>query len=57
VLRAGVEPDEGLLNMVEMAFRAYDPCYGCATHALPGQMPLELRVRDARGAVVREARR
>jgi len=26
-----------LLNMVEMAFRAYDPCLGCATHALPGR--------------------
>ena len=25
--------------MVEMAFRAYDPCFGCATHSLPGQMP------------------
>ena len=33
---------EGLLNMVEMAFRAYDPCFGCATHSLPGQMPLEV---------------
>ena len=31
---------EGLLNMVEMAFRAYDPCLGCATHSLPGHMPL-----------------
>ena len=28
--------------MVEMAFRAYDPCFGCATHSLPGQMPLEV---------------
>ena len=28
---------EGMLNMVEMAFRAYDPCLGCATHALPGR--------------------
>src|SRR5574339_170798 len=40
---------EGLLNMVEMAFRAYDPCFGCATHSLPGQMPLEITVRDDRG--------
>ena len=39
--------NEGLLNMVEMAFRAYDPCYGCATHTLPGQMPLEVNVRKA----------
>jgi F420-non-reducing hydrogenase large subunit len=40
---------EGLLNMVEMAFRAYDPCFGCATHSLPGQMPLEVTIRDANG--------
>jgi F420-non-reducing hydrogenase large subunit len=43
---------EGLLNMVEMAFRAYDPCFGCATHSLPGQMPLEVTIRDPRGEVV-----
>ncbi len=36
--------DEGILNMVEMAFRAYDPCYGCASHSLPGQMPLEVNI-------------
>jgi F420-non-reducing hydrogenase large subunit len=41
-----------MLNRVEMAFRAYDPCFGCATHTLPGQMPLEVRVRDADGRVV-----
>jgi len=41
--------NEGLLNMVEMAFRAYDPCFGCATHSLPGQMPLEVTIRDAEG--------
>ncbi len=45
--------DEGKLNMVEMAFRSYDPCFGCATHTLPGQMPLEVRIRDANGEVVR----
>ncbi|MFQ6057528.1 MAG: Ni/Fe hydrogenase subunit alpha [Anaerolineae bacterium] len=37
---------EGLLNKVEMAFRAYDPCYACATHTLPGQMPLEINIYD-----------
>jgi F420-non-reducing hydrogenase large subunit len=42
---------EGLLNMVEMAFRAYDPCHGCATHSLPGSMPLLVRVHDHRGEV------
>jgi F420-non-reducing hydrogenase large subunit len=35
-----------------MAFRSYDPCFGCATHTLSGQMPLEVRVRDAKGHVV-----
>lgn len=45
-LISGKEVDEGLLNMVEMAFRAYDPCLGCATHALPGSMPLLVTVRD-----------
>jgi F420-non-reducing hydrogenase large subunit len=40
--------------MVEMAFRAYDPCYGCATHSLPGEMPLTLRIRDQEGKVVDE---
>jgi F420-non-reducing hydrogenase large subunit len=44
--------NQGLLNMVEMAFRAYDPCFGCATHSLPGQMPLEVTVRDSKGEVV-----
>lgn len=34
------EVNDGLLNMVEMAFRAYDPCFGCATHALSGRVPL-----------------
>jgi F420-non-reducing hydrogenase large subunit len=49
--------DEGVLNMVEMAFRAYDPCLGCATHALPGSMPLWLSVRDRQGNVVATLRR
>ncbi len=34
--------NDGLLNMVEMAFRAYDPCLSCATHSLPGKMPLQI---------------
>lgn len=36
--------DQGILNMVEMAFRAYDPCFGCATHFAIGQMPLEVSI-------------
>jgi F420-non-reducing hydrogenase large subunit len=43
---------EGLLNMVEMAFRAYDPCFGCATHSLPGQMPLVVILRGPEGEVL-----
>jgi F420-non-reducing hydrogenase large subunit len=45
---------EGLLNMVEMAFRAYDPCFGCATHTLPGHLPLRVRIYDHAGELVRE---
>jgi F420-non-reducing hydrogenase large subunit len=48
----GSTVNEGLLNMVEMAFRAYDPCFGCATHSLPGQMPLQVTIRDAAGETV-----
>ncbi len=43
---------QGLLNMVEMAFRAYDPCFGCAAHSLPGQMPLELNLRNPQGEII-----
>jgi F420-non-reducing hydrogenase large subunit len=46
------EVNDGILNMVEMAFRSYDPCLSCATHSLPGQMPLEVVVRDVDGNVV-----
>ncbi|HFQ95760.1 MAG TPA: Ni/Fe hydrogenase subunit alpha [Anaerolineae bacterium] len=52
LIRQGVIVTEGLLNRVEMAFRLYDPCMSCATHSLPGQMPLEVVVKDARGDVV-----
>ncbi|MBN2603343.1 MAG: nickel-dependent hydrogenase large subunit, partial [Candidatus Thermoplasmatota archaeon] len=36
--------DGGILNKVEMAFRAYDPCFACATHSLPGGMPLQIKI-------------
>ena len=44
--------NEGLLNTVEMAFRNYDPCMSCATHSLPGQMPLEIQIKDKDGNLV-----
>jgi F420-non-reducing hydrogenase large subunit len=40
--------NEGLLNRIEMAFRAYDPCFGCASHALPGHLPLCVNVYDSK---------
>jgi F420-non-reducing hydrogenase large subunit len=45
VIKKGVVND-GLLNKVEMAFRAYDPCFGCATHTLPGGMLLTVNIFD-----------
>lgn len=42
----GGKADDGLLNMIEMAFRAYDPCNGCATHALPGTVPVAVYIYD-----------
>jgi F420-non-reducing hydrogenase large subunit len=57
LIHKGVEATDGVLNMIEMAFRAYDPCFGCATHSLPGQMPLEVRIHGPGGDVVRVLRR
>ena len=51
------EVNDGLLNMVEMAFRAYDPCLACATHTLPGDMPLHIDIRDPRGELIRTVKR
>jgi len=48
---SGVEITEGLLNRIEVAIRAYDPCLSCATHAM-GQMPLVVELVDAEGRLV-----
>lgn len=50
---SGHEITEGLLNHIEVAIRAYDPCLSCATHAL-GQMPLIVQLEDEDGALVAE---
>ncbi len=47
----GKEITDGLLNNIEVAIRAYDPCLSCATHAL-GQMPLEVKLTDHEGNVI-----
>ena len=57
LIRAGVVVDNGLLDRIEMAFRAYDPCFGCATHSLPGHMPLQVTIRDVQGDTVDVLRR
>jgi F420-non-reducing hydrogenase large subunit len=49
LITKGTVVTDGLLNKIEMAFRNYDPCMSCATHSLPGQMPLEITIRDAEG--------
>jgi F420-non-reducing hydrogenase large subunit len=41
----------GLLNMVEMAYRAYDPCNSCATHTLPGELPIKAVIRRSDGSI------
>jgi F420-non-reducing hydrogenase large subunit len=56
LIHNGTVITDGLLNKVEMAFRSYDPCFSCATHSLPGQMPLEVIVRDAQGNEVERLR-
>jgi F420-non-reducing hydrogenase large subunit len=56
LIHKGVVSD-GILNMIEMAFRAYDPCHACATHSLPGRMPLEVNVYDCEGGLVRKLKR
>ncbi len=57
VIQAGKAISEGMLNRIEMAFRSYDPCMSCATHALPGQMPLEVVIYDAAGQIVQRISR
>jgi F420-non-reducing hydrogenase large subunit len=51
------EVNDGLLNKVEMAFRAYDPCFACATHFAIGEMPLEVNVFNDNKELVKNIRR
>jgi F420-non-reducing hydrogenase large subunit len=52
LIRKGTEVTDGILNMIEMSFRAYDPCFSCATHSLPGKMPLTVEIRDWNGELL-----
>ncbi len=49
--------DQGILNMIEMAFRSYDPCFSCATHSLPGNMSMTVNIRDLQGNILQQIRR
>jgi F420-non-reducing hydrogenase large subunit len=57
LIKKGEPVTEGILNKIEMAFRAYDPCFGCATHALPGESPLVVCVYDHDQTLLQEIHR
>jgi F420-non-reducing hydrogenase large subunit len=57
LVQAGMPVTDGILNKIEMAFRAYDPCLGCATHALPGETPMIVRIYNHQRELVQELRR
>jgi F420-non-reducing hydrogenase large subunit len=57
IITKGKVVEEGMLNRIEMAFRLYDPCLSCATHAAVGKMPLSVNIRDLSGAIIRTVSR
>ncbi|MFN2303786.1 MAG: Ni/Fe hydrogenase subunit alpha [Anaerolineales bacterium] len=57
LIKAGEPVSETALNKIEMAFRAYDPCIGCATHAQPGETPLKIKLFDYHHNLIEEIQR
>ena len=57
LIKAGEPVSDAALNKIEMAFRAYDPCIGCATHAQPGDTPLKIKLFDHKQNLIEEIRR
>ncbi len=57
LIQPGKPVSDGILNQIEMAFRAYDPCLGCATHAVPGRTPLLVRIYSHDRELIQEIRR
>ena len=53
----GGEITDGLLNMVEMAFRAYDPCFACGTHSLPGSTPIIFYIYNTKGKLLKKVKK
>lgn len=52
----GPDVQEGMLNRVEAAIRAYDPCLSCSTHAV-GQMPIQVEILDPEGKLINTLKR
>lgn len=52
----GGNVEEGILNMIEMTYRAYDPCHACGTHSLPGHVPIIVNIYNHRGEKIKEIR-
>jgi len=57
LIKPGEPVSEAALNKIEMAFRAYDPCIGCATHAQPGETPLKIKLFDHKHTLIEEIQR
>lgn len=57
LIKAGEPVTETALNKIEMAFRAYDPCIGCATHSQPGKTPLKIKLFDHEKTLIEEIQR
>ena len=57
LIKAGEPVTDVALNKIEMAFRAYDPCMGCATHAQPGETPLQIKLFDHDQNLIEEIQR
>lgn len=57
LIKKGQVVSDEIMNKIEMAFRAYDPCFGCATHAMPGEAPMIVRIFDSNHELLDELRR
>jgi len=57
LIKPGKEITEGLLNRIEMAWRPYDPCWGCATHTFPGQAPITVNIYNSEGELIKKLSR
>ena len=54
LIKPGKEITEGLLNRIEMAWRPYDLCLACASHAFPGSNPLPIHIYNSKGELIKK---